>query len=386
MRQTVGPMRATVATLLALSIFQVGCRSPERVADAPVAQPAQDPATYLDVDIEIPPGGEGATESTSGISDRDCVGRLDPGEPETSELADWRVTRLGYRLVFERKAASDRNLVLGVIADIKEDTGENLFNIGRFVAWWQSEGVDAVVVVGDAGETVPGLARALGALAGPGWPVLVINGNREAKEVYLAGLAEAQARHPNVFNMGQQRVVELPGATLLAVPGYHDPRYFHARTACRYHLWDVASLVPKAREAPSPPVLVAHSGPRGGTVRAIDFAREAGNVGDANLNRLVVAGGIRFGLFAHIHEAGGRATDLTGEEIHPEDALLDSFYLNVGPADSLPWGMNDRSSSRGMAGVVRFDGDRAAYRIHRLPALTASQAEEARALEPGAGE
>ncbi len=376
-----------IVTIAALIAFVFGCSSAERVKDPlPGEEPVEDdPSTYLEVEIEIPEGGEGATESISGISDRDCVGRLDPGDERIIDLADWKVTKNGYRLSFQR-TGEEAPLVLGVIADIKEDTGENMFNIGRVMEWWRSEGVDAVVLPGDGGETEEGLWRVFSTLAEPGWPVFVINGNREAREDYLGAMERAQEEYENLFNIAQQRVVDLPGATLVALPGYHDPRYLHAETGCRYYRWDVASLVPKAREAESPVVLVAHSGPRGATTRAIDYARGAGNVGDPNINRLIESAGIPFGIFAHIHEAGGKATDMLGDDVLPQDELLESFYLNVGPVDSLPWAMNDGTESLGMAGLVRFEGEKASYQINRLRALTAEQSAKARELEPSRAE
>ncbi len=371
--------------LVVVAMLMTGCRSEEKPSEPEQPSPeasTEEPEDLLAVDIEIPPGGEGSTESASGESDPACVGGLELADATVLEIPDWNAEVNGYRATLTRDGDDPGHLTLGVIADIKEDTGENMFNIGRLVEWWRSENVDAVVVAGDAGETEPGLARALGALADPGWPVFVTIGNREAREVYTGALAKAKEAYPNVIDLTQQRLVKLPGATLLSLPGYHDPRFLHAETGCVYFREDVEALVPLAKEAEGPVLLVAHSGPRGATPQAVDFAREAGNIGDANINRLIAAADIPFGIFAHVHEAGGSATDLFGRDLIEQGAFTDSFYLNVGPADSHPWAMNDETVSRGMGGLVRVKGDEAAYQIHRHEALTDEEQALAKRFDP----
>lgn len=372
----------TMGLLVTSLMVAAGCRSPEpaEIPEQPES-PAEEtkaeaPEDLLAVDIEVPSGGDASKKSASGESDPACVGPIEEATPESREIDGWSVEANGYRVTFEREGEDAEGLTLGVIADIKEDTGENMFNLGRYIEWWRSEDVDAVVVPGDAGETVSGLARALNTLAEPGWPVMVLPGNREAREVYRQGVDQAKAESPNILDLSQRRLIELPGASLVSLPGYHDPRFLHERTGCQYFREDVEALVPVARDAEDPVVLVAHSGPRGDTPRAIDYAREAGNVGDGNINRLIAAADIPFGIFAHIHEAGGQATDVLGRNLIPQGELVDSFFMNVGPADSIPWAMNDETQSNGMAGLVRFQDGKASYEINRLEALD----EEQRAL------
>ncbi len=380
----------TVALTASVILLAMGCRSPDQPErpeqpEPPVAEAEPEaPVELAAVDVEIPPGGDASMESVSGQSDPACVGKLEPATAETIELPGWKVEVNGYRATLARDGDTEKPLVLGVIADIKEDTGENMLNIGRFIDWWRSKNVEAVVVAGDAGETETGLARAVAALAEPGWPVLVIIGNREAREVYREAMTAVKKNHRNVLDLTQRRLVTLPGATLVSLPGYHDPRFLHAETGCQYFVEDVEPLVPLAKEADGPVFLVAHSGPRGASPRAIDYAREAGNVGDANINRLIAAAEIPFGIFAHIHEAGGKATDVLGHDLVPQGELVDSFFLNVGPADSVRWLMNDETESHGMAGVVRVENGKAAYSIHRLKPLTEEQVAAARQLAPGA--
>jgi Icc-related predicted phosphoesterase len=382
-----GPFWAV--TLLVLGTMVVtGCRTAEEPApaddaadEAPQAERPTAGGLLAAVETEIPPGGEAAKESASGQSDPLCVGPIDLGVPETVELEGWTAEVNGYRVNLSRKGEAAGALTFGVIADIKEDTAENLFNLGRFVTWFQSQNVDAIVVTGDSGETDAGIVRALSRLAEPGWPVFVIIGNREARTVYADAMSKLQDRYDNVFDMNQRRLVQLPGAALVSLPGYHDPRFLHAESGCQYFREDVEALVPVAKAAEGPVFLVAHSGPRGATAQAVDYATEAGNVGDANINRLIAAAEIPFGLFAHIHEAGGKATDVLGRDLVEQGKAVSSFFLNVGPADSIRWLMNDGTESRGMAGMVRVEGEKAAYTIHRTEALTDAELAQARALD-----
>jgi hypothetical protein len=50
-----------------------------------------------------------------------------------------------------------------------------------------------------------------------------------------------------------------------------------------------------------------------------------------------------------------------------EGTSAPTLFLNPGPADTSPWEMNDRSTSRGMATVFRLEADRASYKLLRLP-------------------
>ncbi|MFW5878423.1 MAG: metallophosphoesterase family protein, partial [Myxococcota bacterium] len=336
-------------TALAILVFATGCPPSDRqeepdgeqngaeqeAVEQEAAERETEDGTPSDplaaVSIEVPAGGDAAIDSPSGESDPECVGKLDAEGADSFEIDGWKVEVEGYRATLTRTGEeAPEELALGVIADIKEDTGENMYNIGRFIEWWRSMKVEAVVVPGDAGETAAGLARVLGALAEPGWPVLVLSGNREAKDEYREGVAKAQQEHRNIFDLSKIRLVSLPGASLVSLPGYHDARFLHEETACQYFREDVAALIGVAREAEDPVVLVAHSGPRGATAHSIDYAREAGNVGDGNLNRLIEAARIPFGIFGHILEAGGKATDLAGHDLRAEGAYTNSLYLNAG--------------------------------------------------------
>ena len=380
MRQ--GFLRTTTVGLSVVALCAVGgCKKSQPARPHP-AKPAT--AAKTEAPARTPGAAPTATASVPGKSDPLCVGPIDLKPPKTFDLADWHVKTEGYRVTLTPKTAKKGNLVLGVMSDIKEDTGENLFNIKRDIEWFKKQGVQAVVIAGDTGETVPSITHSLDAIAAPGWPVFVIVGNRPAKDVYADGVAGAQKDHPNLFDLNQRRLVRLPDVSLVSLPGYYDPRFLHHRNGCQYFVQDVdATQKMIASDVKGPAVLISHGPPRGTTDQAIDNATQAGNTGDPNLNTLITADHVAYGIFGNIEEAGGKATDLTGTNIVDPGKFVKSFYLNPGPADSVGWEMNDGTESHGMVAVmtVRPDG-MASYQVNRLAPLTKAEEAEAAKLTP----
>ncbi|RMG11956.1 MAG: hypothetical protein D6729_17235 [Deltaproteobacteria bacterium] len=370
--------------LLAGFLLLTGCPSEQKgqaasgEKEAVPATRAKDELAKAEEEARALPGAETATASVSGKSDPLCVGRFELAPPTTRKVGAFDAEIAGYKVTLTGPTGP---LVLGVLSDIKEDTPENLFNLKRYVKWFKDKGVQAVLVAGDTGETEDAIVHALTVLAEPGWPVFVIIGNREARSVFADALSTVQEKHPNVFNLNVRRLVQLPGLAVLSLPGYHDPRFIHAETGCQYFIEDVKALEKvAAEEAKGPALLISHGPPRGADPQAIDYAVEAGNVGDPNINALIETAKIPFGVFGNIHEAGGKATDLTGKNIVPEKTFVDHLYLNPGPADSIPWKMNDGTESQGMAAVLTVKDGKAAYEIYRAPALTDAERAEAQKL------
>lgn len=373
-----GTVMVVGCCLLGLS----GCKRTTSAKPAKVAHPAT-PVKAAAAKHAV--AGTTGAASVHGKSNPLCVGPIDLKPATTQDMGEWSVKLAGYKVTMTpKKDAPADALTLGVMSDIKEDTGENLFNIGRYITYFKSKGVQAVVVAGDTGETVDAISRSLDALAAPGWPVFVIVGNREARGVYADGIAAAQKDHPNVVDLNQRRLVQFPFASIVSLPGYYDPRYLHSDTGCQYFIEDIDAIQKvAAEEAKGATILVSHGPPRGTTPQSIDTATEAGNVGDPNMNTLITKAHIHFGIFGNIEEAGGRATDLSGENMIDQGKFVGSFYMNPGPADAVRWTMNDGTESDGMVGlmVIHKDG-KAAYWIHRVKRLTAAQEAQATKLAP----
>ena len=150
------------------------------------------------------------------------------------------------------------------------------------------------------------------------------------------------------------------------MPGYYNPTYLHQQDGCRYFPSDVKDLQKLLSEATSTPLLISHGPPHGDGPTALDRIHDDANVGDPVMRDFLDKTPIPFGAFGNILESGGRATDLTGKNVIPQDTWVGSLYLNVGPTDAMQWQMLDGTVSEGMAGVLTLKGKQASYKIKRF--------------------
>lgn len=377
-------MRARPIVHLAALAVLVACKRespPAPTPDKPAAKPAEatpaapaKPPTFI--------------TAQSGRSDPECVGPIDLAVPAELSFGARKAELNGYSLAFKDHDTDDQ-AVLGVLANINEDSGDNLFNLKRYLEFFKKESVEAIVVAGDTGESAESIERALQPLAESGMPVFVVIGNRECKGDYNDAVLALQKTFPNVVNLNRVRYVDYDDADLASLPGYHDRRFIHCATGCVYYKQDVealqAELVKRRASGGDPVVLVSHGPPHGETLSAIDAATEVGNVGDPALGVLIEQAGVPFGIFANIKEGGGKATDLRGLNMIKEHGFVDALYLNPGPADSIAWNLNDGTESRGMAAVLTVKGKQAKYKIYRAKALSPGEKAHASRLAPPKG-
>ena len=152
------------------------------------------------------------------------------------------------------------------------------------------------------------------------------------------------------------------------MPGYHDKRYTHQAGYCMYRTDDIARAVELAGNLNGPTLMLGHGPPQQQGPTGLDHVPEAGNVGDPELAAALEQAKIPFGVFGHILEAGGRATDLSGKrEIKPL-SWSETLYVNPGSANSIPWLMNDGTNSKGLASIITISADRKArYEVIRPP-------------------
>ena len=99
-----------------------------------------------------------------------------------------------------------------------------------------------------------------------------------------------------------------------------------------------------------------HGPPRQSGKAALDVTEDGHNVGDPDLAAAIEEAKINFGVFGHILEAGGRATDLGGKKAVKPGQLATALYVNPGPAFADPWGLNGGGVSRGMAAILTIKG------------------------------
>lgn len=340
-------------------------------------------AVSLSLLLSIPAWAAGPTPpgAPPGRPSRECAAPLDASPAAEVKLGHRTAVSTGYKLTFKDKDA-DGQLVLGVLGPINEDSGQNILALRRYRKFFEDQKADAIVITGDVPEVPEGIARALGELAESGLPVFVVIGNRDCQPDFTQGLKLAQQRYPNIINLNTVRAVEFPEATLVSLPGYHDPNFIQCATGCRYNRDVLEEVVKLAREAKGPVVLVSHGPPKGGGSQSIDYAHIGGNVGDPEINRVMKEGNIAFGLFSNIKEAGARATDMDGTTLMPEGTPKSELLLNPGPANSARQDMNDHTKGYGFAAVLAIQGKEASWKLYRAKPLTPDERKEARALDP----
>jgi Icc-related predicted phosphoesterase len=356
-------------------------------------------------------------------SQDDCVGPLvRSGKPRDITFGDWKFQLDGF-LLNQLNKDPDEEIVIGVLSDTKENTEENQRNLDQILDFFEREKVQVIVHLGDIASTTPmpddvevpskdeqgnalsseqknrlrrrlvnkarresmkksyeDIVEMVSLLAETELPVFVISGNRECKTTFNSAMATLAQDFPNVFNMNLIRRANLDDVDIISMPGYHDPEYVHCPwDKCLYYESDTLSLIDLARQADSEVLLISHGPPRQNHRDGIDVVSEGANVGNPALPDAIRKAKIFFGAFGNIQEAGGKAVNLEGTTIIPQDTFVNSLFLNPGPADSMVWTMNDGTDSRGMAGVIHFVGKKASYKVFRI-------GEEKKAATEPAGE
>jgi Icc-related predicted phosphoesterase len=346
----------SLGLLIALAGALGSCQKSQPVA------PAQAPKAKAPVAKKAP------EKKAPTTSHADCVGPITTGESVNFKIADNTWVLNGSTLTME--GDKSKGLVMGVISDVKENTVGNIRNLLEFSQWFKKEKADMIVVSGDTGFSQAQIEANLRTLATAGIPVLVLVGNRESRVEFKAALTNVSRDHKHVLNFNSIRRVDTPAADLLSLPGYYDVNKLHSDDGCQYFQSDVDALAQLVKTANSPTVLVSHGGPRQEGPHGIDRMAAGDNVGDPALSQAITKLNIPFGIFGNIHEAGGGATNRDGSKRLAPNAFHDSLYLNPGPADSMRWGMNDKTESVGMAGIMTVKDGKASYRIQRAKPTT----------------
>lgn len=329
---------------------------------APFTARAEGPAGPAGADAKLP-GWKDFADARTGR----CLGaRGELATPIAIEAKGHRYALRGSTLV---QLDRDRDSVLriGVISATKDDRETTLAAIKELVARFEKRGVDVIVANGDLASDEFEMEVIFPALAATGHLVVATIGNTESCGSFNKIAAATFEANKNLVNGNWVRRLELDDGTLLTLPGYYDRKFTHTGGASCYGPKDLEALSAIAKGAPSPLVLVSHGPPKTKGKAGIDVAYDGANVGDAAMTELVRDLAIPFGLFGHILEAGGRASDLDGKVRAPK-AWHPTLYVNAGSANPDPWRMLDQSTSSGMGLWVEIDQKRARFDVERLPA------------------
>ena len=308
-------------------------------------------------------------EAAAQPSDATCIGAWSTAGATTQFKAAGHTFEKAGSQLKQTDTDPDAKITLGVMANTKEDTEDNLANIKAILEFFKAEGVEAIVVAGDLGESEGQIKNVLNPIAAEGLPTFVVIGNRERKVDFNNAVEAVAKTHPGLVNLNFVRLAALDDVTLVSVPGYYDKSYIHAQDGCHYQSGDL-KIVQEAMSAATkgkPVVLVSHGPPKQEGPDAIDRTLEQANVGDPALTAAIKSAGIPFGIFANIQEAGGRATDPTGKTVVAPQTAVSAMYLNPGATDSVSWQMNDGTRSVGMAATMTIDGGKASYKVFRIP-------------------
>jgi len=281
----------------------------------------------------------------------------------------------GHRLV-ELTSDADHVLRIGVISAIKDDREPTLAALRTLRGRLEKAGIDVLVVNGDLATNLFELQKVFAALAES--PVLVVAsiGNTESCGAFNQAAEEVFATQRHVINGNWVRRLELDDGTLVTLPGYYDRRFTHTGGAAHYDAQDLELLSDLLRspvDATAPVVLISHGPPRGEAKKGIDVVNDGSHVGDAAMTTVMKDTRTVFGLFGHILESGGRATDSLGKQPKAAGAWHESLIVNAGSANTDPWTMVEGTTSYGMA--LRFELEsppkrpaRARYAVEKLPA------------------
>jgi Icc-related predicted phosphoesterase len=315
-------------------------------------------------------------------SETTCVGSPDKSfdTPDTWTASGHAFSVSGGRAEVKAQAPQKGAVKLGLLAAVKDFGPDTKKNLEGFVAAFKKAGVAAIIVDGDSAYGVDDqdstIADLFSWLGDQGVPVYAVIGNSESGSSFNRGVLAAFQKNKSVINLDLVRRVDADGFTLVSLPGYFDKRFIAESSGCNYKPEDAQALGRIARGAEAPVVLVTHGPPRQSGKLGLDVTGDGKNVGDPELTTAIADGKIRFGVFGHILESGGRASDLEGKPVKPGVASS-SLFVNPGPAFSDPWPLNGGRVSKGMAAILTLQGGKGEWQQLVASPLSAAKPEKA---------
>ena len=273
----------------------------------------------------------------------------------------------GHSKVSRLKPRSHPDIRLGVVNAIKDDSPETEANLNDYTTRFKAADVDAIIVGGDTAYGEDDIQTILSNLAKLDVPVYAVIGNAETTSAWNRAVRAAWTDHHNVINVDLVRVVNADGFSIVSLPGYYDKRFASNVAPCVYTPEDLKVLPQVISSGIGSTIFLTHGPPRQDGKLAIDFTATAGNVGDPDLAEVLARTKVSFGIFGHIVEAGGRATDATGKKEVKPLTVSDTLFLNPGSANSAPWRMDTGPESWGMGALMTIEGGKAKYEIIRSP-------------------
>lgn len=296
-----------------------------------------------------------------------CPGPFDSlAKPRTVTLNGKAYTHTGHQLTVKKKDA-DKRVVIGVMSAMKDVSENTQKNVADSLSWFRENGVEWVVVNGDIAVEELDLEDALELLGASGFPILLTLGNSESRSSFARAYAARSDKYPNLVNGTWVRQVIADDAEFWTLPGYYSKSFVYQGAGCRYKGTDVDAMSAElSPSGDSPIVLVSHGPPRGVGKKSIDVISDRTNVGDEAMGKFIDRLKIKYGIFGHILESGGRAVRGDMKTPIPEKKSSPTLFVNAGSVSGDPWGMNDGSTSYGMAMIITIEDGAATYQVKRF--------------------
>ncbi len=339
-----------VVVVAALSLLSCATEKPVEKAAAPAPPPPPPPPDHPRTWAEVP--------EFYGTRCPPPAFVLDEALKKTVAGATWTIKGT----TAARDAPWKGPLTIGVLGAIKDAAADTRTNLEKAKVAFDKAKVDVILCNGDVAETaeIHDVAKMLGEIFGDARPLLVHSGNSEWTGGFTDAFVDAEKVHPAFFNLNFIRDLDLGGVHLVSLPGW-SVRDFVKEGGCRYKTEDVdavRTILEGIKAKGELAIITAHGPPRGPDKKSLDATHDFGNVGDEDLAKLLQDGLVKIGIFGHILEAGGRATD--DPKTHKALALpmkkaTSTLLVNVGSSSSVGIEMLDKKTSRGMAAIVVVD-------------------------------
>jgi len=286
-------------------------------------------------------------------------------KPYEVQIGDKKFIFEGSTARIESKEKAGREVKFGVLSGIKDWHPDTQANLKYFINEWKKEQVEGIIIGGDIAYEEDDLNNIMKLFAETNLPIYVVVGNNDSRSEFNRVIRKLSKTHNNIINLDMIRIFHGDGFDMISLPGYYDKKYTRGSSSCTYKPEDAQELVKESENVKEPVILITHGPMKLEGKDAIDYAWEAGNVGDEHLtDALKEAKNIKFGIMGHILEAGGKANTIDGKLVK-SGVYSDTLFLNPGPAQSLGWKMLDGKTSYGMAATLYLNlkAKKAKYRI-----------------------
>ncbi len=300
-----------------------------------------------------------------------CPGPLDTlAKSRTLVIGGKSYVHSGYKLeLLPSSADKDDAVKIGVVSAIKDTSPGTMKNLKETLAWFVGEKVDWIVVNGDIARGEFDLEEIIDVIAATQFPILVNLGNLDSKGSWARVYKNREKKNPHIVNGVWIRQIIADDIEFWTVAGYHDSRFVHQGGGCKYKKADVDVFRREIKPSGDRPVaMVVHGPPLGQGKKSIDVIHDNKNVGDPNLNRVIRRMGVKFGIFGHILESGGRAVRSDMKTRVKEGVASDELHLNSGSVSADPWAMLGGKTFFGMSVIMEIKGGKASFKTKRFAA------------------